>query len=108
MSRVVIVTSVPAGEGDAVRKAVGETGAGSVGDYTFCSYSYAGTGRFLPGKGADPEVGEKGKVNIVPEERIEVVCDRAVARKAVAAIRRVHPYEVPVITIYEVVEEEEL
>ena len=59
-----------------------------------------GTGRFLPGDGAHPAIGEVGKLEEVEEDRIEVSCADDLVSEVVAAIRSVHPYEEPVIDVY--------
>jgi hypothetical protein len=41
-----------------------------------------------------------GKLEEVEEERIEVSCADELVTDVVAAIRRAHPYEEPVIDIY--------
>ncbi len=108
MSRVMIVTSVPAEQGDGVRQALADTGAGVWGEYTCCSFSYVGTGRFLPNDTANPRVGQRNVVNTVAEERIEVTCDRRTAKQVITAVRQVHLYEEPVITIMPLLDEAEL
>jgi hypothetical protein len=95
-----IVVTVPVKDADKVRQAIGEAGGGKAGKYSFCSFSVRGVGRFVPGDGAHPAIGEVGKPEEVEEERIEVSCDDALLADVVAAIRRVHPYEEPVIDIY--------
>lgn len=108
MNRVKIVTFVPNENADDVRSAIGEAGAGVQGEYTFCSFSNAGIGRFKPSENANPHIGEKGKVNVVMEHRIEVTCDRRDAKHIVEAIRKVHPYEEVALDIYELIEEDQL
>lgn len=96
-----IIVTAPVGEAaDKVRQAMGETGAGKVGNYSFCSFSVRGVGRFLPCDGAHPAIGEVGKLEEVEEERIEVNCVDELVADVVAAIRRVHPYEEPAVDIY--------
>ena len=46
--RVKIVTYVPFDDADKVRTALGQAGAGEIGEYSYCSYSAIGTGRFVP------------------------------------------------------------
>lgn len=108
MSRVNIVTFVPLQNADAVRVAIGEAGAGAVGEYSYCSYSVVGTGRFLPSEGAKPHIGTRGILESVPEERIEVECDRALAKEVIAGIRRAHPYEEVVVHMYPLLDEVDL
>ncbi|MEK7604474.1 MAG: hypothetical protein AAB442_01610 [Patescibacteria group bacterium] len=95
-----IVVTVPIANADAVRQAIGESGGGCVGKYSFCSFSVRGTGRFQPNEGAHPAIGEVGKLEAVEEERIEISCDDALLASVVAAIRSVHLYEEPTIDIY--------
>lgn len=95
-----IVVTVPVESADKVRQAIGETGGGKVGNYSFCSFSVRGVGRFLPGEGAHPAIGAVGKLKEVEEERIEVNCADELVADVVTAIRAAHPYEEPVIDIY--------
>lgn len=108
MARVKIVTHVPVEAADAVREAMGKVGAGTIGEYTFCSFSVVGTGRYKGSDASHPYNGEAGKLSEVAEERIEVTCDRAVAKSVIAALKSVHPYEEPTYDIYALVNEEEL
>ena len=108
MSRVKIVTFVPPEATDQVRDALGNAGAGVMSEYTFCSFSTPGQGRFKPSENANPYSGEKSVVNIENEERIEVVCDRSTAKQAIAAMREAHPYEEVALDIYPLIDEEEL
>ena len=73
---VMLVTSAPLEHADAVRKAIGDAGGGKLGNYSQCSFSYQGTGRFIPNENAHPAYGSSGIVNEVPEERIEMLCER--------------------------------
>lgn len=105
---VKIVTYVPSDDADAVRKAMGDAGAGKIGDYTYCSWSTTGVGRFLPGKNADPAIGMPGKHETVQEERIEMPCERKLVKKVLAAMRNVHPYEEVAFDIYETISEDDV
>lgn len=95
-----IVVTVPVRDADKVRQAIDEAGGGKVGNYSFCSFSVRGTGRFLPGDNAHPIIGEVGKLEEVEEERVEVNCADELVADVVAAIRATHPYEEPAIDIY--------
>jgi len=53
-------------------------------------------------------MGEVGKLEEVQEEKIECVCDKSKAKKVIAVIRKVHPYEEAVFDIYPLMSEEEL
>jgi hypothetical protein len=99
MTHLKIVTYVPITHADKVRDAIGKAGGGKLGNYSFCSFSTRGIGRFLPGAGAHPAVGAIGKLESVEEERIEFVCDTKLRAKVMRAIRQAHPYEEPAIDI---------
>src|SRR3989344_2571025 len=100
MKSVKIVTTVPAPQAEAVRKAAGDAGAGRLGNYSHASFSVEGIGRFVPLEGANPTIGSVGEHEKVEEERIEWTCDPALAPRVIKAIRDAHPYEEPVIDVY--------
>jgi hypothetical protein len=52
--RVKISNTVPLDHADIIRDALGRAGAGLIGDYSFCSFSSIGQGRFLPNDKAHP------------------------------------------------------
>jgi hypothetical protein len=91
---------VPESHADVVRQALGQAGAGKLGNYAFCSFSVKGTGRFLPLDGAHPALGNIGKLETVDEERIEVLVPRAVLPQVLAAMKAAHPYEQVAYDIY--------
>ena len=95
-----IVVYVPLSHADTVREAIGQAGGGKLGNYTFCSFSTKGIGRFVPSVGAKPFLGSVGKAQEVEEERIEVSCDETHVPAVVAAIQAVHPYEELALDIY--------
>lgn len=90
---VKIVVFAPESHADIVREVMGKAGAGKIGNYTHCTFSSSGIGRFKPEDGAHPSVGEIGKIELVTEERIETVCEREKLSDVVKAIKKVHPYE---------------
>jgi hypothetical protein len=91
---------VPADETAKVLDAVAEAGAGTIGEYTHCSFRVRGTGTFLPSSRADPAVGERETLNEVEEDRLEVVLPRDRLSAAVAALLRAHPYEEVAYDVY--------
>ena len=106
--RVKIVTFVPLENADAVREALGNAGAGQIGEYSFCSYSILGKGRFTPSDNANPHIGQSGVAEVVEEERIEVECDRANAKAVIGAMKSAHPYEEVAYDVYPLLEEADL
>ncbi|MBK7406491.1 MAG: Nif3-like dinuclear metal center hexameric protein [Phycisphaerales bacterium] len=99
--RVKIVTFVPERDLENIRNALASAGAGHVGEYSVCSFSAAGTGTFLGGEGANPTIGEAGKLEVVSECRIEMVCPKRALALALQTLRRFHPYEEPVVDVYD-------
>ena len=93
MNNLRLVTYVPMTHADRVREAIGKSGGGKIGNYSHCSFSSIGVGRFLPQKDARPRVGKLGVIAEVPEERIECYCKKSELKKIAKAIRKVHPYE---------------
>jgi len=105
---VKVVVFVPLTHSDSVRKAIGDAGAGNIGNYSHCSFSSKGTGRFFPKEGANPNIGKVGKAEEVEEERIETICPREMAKSVIAAIKKVHPYEEVALDVYPLINEESL
>ena len=106
--RVKISTTVPLDYADAVRNALGKAGAGNIGDYSFCSFSSIGQGRFMPNEQASPHIGKAGALEVVEEEHVEVVCDRTVAKQVIRALKESHPYEEVIVDIVPLVDEGQL
>ena len=97
---VKLVVYVPVSHADIVRKALGEAGAGRIGNYDFCSFSVRGTGRFRGNENSNPVIGKAGNYEEVEEERIEVTLPRAILKKAVEKMKAAHPYEEIAYDIY--------
>lgn len=91
---------VPESHADKLREAIGNAGAGVIGNYTHCTFTIKGTGRFKPGEGANPAIGEVGKLEEVSEDRIETVCTGDKLKAVLQAIKDVHPYEEPATDVY--------
>lgn len=98
--RYKIVVYVPESHADKLREAMGSAGAGKIGNYSHCTFSIKGTGRFNPLEGANPTIGEIGKLEEVAEERIETVCEGDKLPDVLKAIKDVHPYEEPATDVY--------
>lgn len=90
---VKLVFFAPLSHADVVRKAMGDAGAGVMGNYSHFTFSSKGQGRFLPLKGAQPAIGTVGEYETVEEERIETLCEQKKVKAVVEAIKKVHPYE---------------
>ena len=95
--QVYIATTVPETHLNAVLEALAAAGAGIIGHYTHCSFTWSGMGRFKPDAQAQPALGEREQINSEPEIRIESFCARDRVKAVTAAIRAAHRYEEPVI-----------
>lgn len=99
---VKLVVFVPLSHADEVRQALGEAGAGRIGNYDFCSFSSRGVGRFRGNENSNPTIGELGKLEAVEEERIEVLVPRAILPSVIEKMKSVHPYEEVAFDVYAV------
>ena len=88
-----LVTFVPHENAEAVLSALHEAGAGQIGNYKNCSFRVAGQGAFMPVEGANPHIGEKDKLEIVDETRVEVIFPAWQEGQILDALRKSHPYE---------------
>lgn len=105
---VKIVVFVPETHADLVRKAMGDVGAGLIGNYSHCTFNIKGVGKYKPLEGAKPFIGEVGKFETVEEERIETVCLKDKAKEVIDAIKKVHPYDEVALDIYPLLNEKDL
>ena len=96
-----IVTFVPHDDAQRVLDALGEAGAGAIGNYSRCAWTAAGVGTFRPEHGAQPTIGSVGRIEEVPETRVEMVLPRSRRADVVRALLRAHPYEMPAYDVYE-------
>jgi hypothetical protein len=90
-----LVTFVPAENVAAVSQAVFAAGAGHIGNYSSCSFRAPGTGTFLGEEGANPVVGQAGRLEEAPELRLETIVPESALVAVVKALRASHPYEEP-------------
>ena len=84
---------VPLSNSAAVLSALFEAGAGQIGQYENCSFRSEGTGTFLPSGSANPTIGQKGELEEVSENRVEVMFPSYLESKILSILRKVHPYE---------------
>ena len=84
---------VPESHLEAVKSAMFAAGAGRVGDYDSCAWQTLGQGQFRPLEGANPYLGQTGKVETEPEFKVEMVCAGKFMRAVVEAMKGSHPYE---------------
>ncbi|MET3699265.1 dinuclear metal center YbgI/SA1388 family protein [Bacillus oleivorans] len=95
-----LVVFVPLENADEVRNALGKAGAGHIGEYSHCSFSANGEGRFLPGDASNPYLGTIGKLETVAEQRIETIYPVSIEKQVLNAMFSSHPYEEVAYDIY--------
>ena len=108
VNKVLITVTVPTKNAEEVRHAMCEAGAGVIGDYTHCTSNSITKGTFIPVDGSNPYIGQKDKLEVVEEVRIETVCDIKILKQVLKRLREVHPYEEPGINIIPLIDEENL
>ncbi|MGN7940733.1 Nif3-like dinuclear metal center hexameric protein [Virgibacillus sp. 6R] len=95
-----LVVYVPVTHEEQVRKAIGDAGAGHLGNYSHCTFKTIGNGSFLPEEGALPFIGKLGEIEVVEEARIETVIPASIEKKVIQAMLKAHPYEEVAYDIY--------
>lgn len=105
IKKVKIIVTVPKENLEDIRTAMCNAGAGIIGNYTFCTTSTKSVGTFIPNENANPYIGKKNKLEVVDEEKLEVICDVEKVKKVLMELRKTHPYEEPSIDIVPLIEE---
>ena len=82
-----------------IRDHLAKIGVGRIGDYDHCVAITTVQGYYRPLPGANPFDGEAGRIQETMEAKIEVNCKRELVNEAINLIRRVHPYEEPLVNI---------
>ncbi len=99
-----LVVFVPRSHVAQLRSALSqELGAGSIGNYSECSYELDGHGSFFGNDSATPAVGERGKLEHVAEVRLEMRCPASAVKELARVIAAHHPYEEPAWDLYPLV-----
>ena len=76
---------VPETHAEEVRKALGDAGAGHIGNYSHCTFS--GRDRHVcTSRGTNPYIGETGRLERVEEVRIETIIPASLQRNVIKAI----------------------
>lgn len=93
---------VPESHLDTLKTALFAAGAGRLGNYDSCCFQSLGSGQFRPSAQAKPFLGEVGKLEQVPEWKLEMIFPDEVLAELLAAIRKAHPYETPAFQYWQV------
>lgn len=95
-----IVVFVPGGYEEDVRNALGDAGAGWIGNYSHCTFQTTGTGTFKPLAGTHPFIGHEGELEKVKEVRLETIVPASRLQRVIKAMLKAHPYEEVAYDIY--------
>lgn len=91
---------VPISYADAIRNALGDAGAGHIGNYSHCTFQTEGQGTFKPLEGTNPHIGIQGKLEYVEEVKIETIIEQSKLNDVVQAMIKLHPYEEVAYDVY--------
>ena len=86
-------TFIPTDYAEQLKAALFASGAGTIGQYSDCSFSTEGLGSFRPGNTTSPFSGEKGKRNTKQEIKLEMVFPAFLENQVIQALLTNHPYE---------------
>ena len=88
-----LTTYVPDENADAVKTALFACGAGSIGNYTDCSFSSAGTGTFKGNEHSNPVIGTKHEMQYVSETKLTFSFAKHLENTVLKTLFSNHPYE---------------
>lgn len=96
-----VVVFCPESHVEKIINIMADNGAGVIGEYTHCAYITKGFGNWMPEEGSNPYSGKQGEMSREEESRIEMVCRKNRIDEVINSVKAIHPYETPVIEIYE-------
>ncbi|MBN6517732.1 NGG1p interacting factor NIF3 [Acinetobacter pittii] len=99
-----LIYYVPDSHLESTKQAIFSAGAGGIGNYEHCAWQVKGMGQFKPVKGADPYIGELGKLEQVDEWRVETIVIAENAKAVAKALKASHPYEEPAFEFIQIIE----
>ena len=88
-----LTTYAPVNNAEAVRKALFNAGAGTIGNYDHCSFNAEGYGTYKGNEDSNPTIGEKGVLHTENETLISVIFEKHKEKKILSALFENHPYE---------------
>lgn len=88
-----LVVMTPTAHSEKVLSALFANGAGSIGNYSECSFRAAGMGTFKGNTQSHPAIGKKNVREAVAEDKIEVLVSGENLNTAISVLLKTHPYE---------------
>ena len=95
-----IVSFVPATHHEKVLNALFQAGAGTIGNYSHCSFNLEGTGTFKGNEVSHPFIGKPNELSKEKEMRIETIFEVGNQQRVISALLNTHPYEEVAYDIY--------
>jgi dinuclear metal center YbgI/SA1388 family protein len=96
-----LVTFVPASHLQTLRESLFHSGAGNIGNYDSCSFMVEGEGSFKGNEQSNPFIGERGKLSLERETRLELIYESVNEGNILSALKQNHPYEEVAYDIYQ-------
>lgn len=88
-----LTTYVPKNNAEALRTALFKAGAGTIGNYSNCSFNTEGVGTYLGNEQSNPTKGEKGILHFEEETQISATFAKHLEAKILDTLKKNHPYE---------------
>lgn len=88
-----LTTYVPKNDAEKLKNSLFEVGAGSIGNYSNCSFTLEGTGSYKAEENAKPVKGNIGETHFEEETQINITYSKAIEAKLIATLLQNHPYE---------------
>lgn len=88
-----LTTYVPIDAVDSLKKALYNSGAGNIGNYSNCSFTTEGTGSYKANENAKPSKGKIGEVHLEKEAQIHITFSKSKEGAVLNALFKNHPYE---------------
>lgn len=88
-----LTTYVPKKEAEKLRTVLFNAGAGTIGNYSNCSFNTEGLGTYQGNERSNPTIGKPGKLHAEVETQISVTFSKHLEPQILNALFKNHPYE---------------
>lgn len=88
-----LTTYVPTANAEELQKSLFDIGAGSIGNYSDCSFTIDGTGSYKAGQDANPSKGKIGETHYEKETQMHITYPKSIEKEIIATLFKNHPYE---------------
>ncbi len=88
-----LTTYAPQKDAEMVRNALHKAGAGSIGNYSNCSFNAQGQGTYRGNNNSNPTIGKRGELHTENETLISVIFEKHLEKSLLKTLHEFHPYE---------------